>query len=86
MSNLTKAKSAIARLTPPKGLSLTIVIEGESAEELLAVGPHDIADHFLGKAFGASYRSSDVKSIKFTAPEDVSVTRKVKRPAHRDNF
>lgn len=44
-------------------MELNIVIDGDSADELFAVGPIDLRDFFLPEKLGV--KSSDVKSINF---------------------
>lgn len=44
-------------------MRLCIMIEGESAENLFAVGPNDIKSYFLPK--GLKVKPSDVKQITF---------------------
>jgi hypothetical protein len=66
-------------------MTLRITIDGDSADELFAVGPIDLRDHFLPKELNV--KSSDVKSITFSqvteCDEDGWPT---KRMEHRDNF
>lgn len=88
MNNLGSAKTAAARKTAKKmGVTLTIKIEGKSADKFFAVGPIDIRDHFLAAGFGtADFSPADVKSIKFTKTQDVTYRKRVKAGVHRDNF
>lgn len=44
-------------------MKLIIIIEGESAKDLFAVGPNDLRDHFLPNDLGV--RKEDIKSIRF---------------------
>lgn len=43
--------------------TVTIVIDGESAEELFAVGPNDLREYFLPKLLNV--KSKDIKKIQF---------------------
>lgn len=65
-------------------MTLHIVIDGESAEELFAVGPNDLRTHFLKKI---GVKQGDVKQISFKQiaerDEDNFPT---KWTVHKDNY
>ncbi len=66
-------------------MTLHIVIDGKSAEELFAAGPIDMKDYFLPDKLGV--RSEDVKEITFrkvTERTEFGVpTREIH---HKDNY
>lgn len=47
----------------PDTMKLVIVIDGESADHLFAVGPVDLRDYFLPK--GMNVKTEDIKRITF---------------------
>lgn len=68
---------------------LTIVIDGESADDLMAAGPNDLVDYFLPE--GLRVKKKDIKVVAFN--EDASIEEFGdaligKRPLHRhkDNY
>jgi hypothetical protein len=66
----------------------TIIIKGESAEDLFAAGPQDIKNHFLQKMY---VKAKDVQSVEFI---ELTATEKKKMlsgkeftyKTHKDNF
>jgi hypothetical protein len=62
-----------------------IIIEGESAEELFAVGPIDLRDYFLSESLHV--KPADVKSIQFNKVEKWdSIGVPIEGIKHKDNF
>jgi len=57
-------------------MKLLIVIEGESADELFAVGPKDLKEHFLPKYL--KVKSSDVEKCWFEELTDEEYQKKIK--------
>ena len=67
-----------------KDYKLTIIIDGESAKELFAVGPNDLKDYFLPE-----YLNVDPNDIaKITFHEDVPPMDILFKPKsiHADNY
>jgi hypothetical protein len=70
-------------------MKLVIVIKGDSADELFAVGPKDIKNHFLPKYLGV--KSKDVKKCWFEEITEKEFEKKISGEkymitTHKDNF
>lgn len=66
-------------------MKLVIVIDGDSADELFAVGPVDLRDYFLPEKL--QVKSEDVKEIRFQkVVERDSMGFPSKYIKHVDNF
>lgn len=61
-------------------MKLYLIIEGESAENLFAVGPNDLLNYFLPEKFNV--KSNDVVQIRFECPSD----EEGKIIVHKDNY
>jgi hypothetical protein len=78
-----------------KKMKLTIIIDGESARNLFAVGPNDLKNYFLPEFLQVD--SNDVKTIYFQedlTPEEFGETiglgkdlKEIRgRTVHKDNY
>ncbi len=67
-------------------MKLVIVIEGESAKDLFAVGPKDLKEYFIPE--GLPVKSEDITHCNFTelVPGKVPFVDKDWGIEHKDNF
>jgi hypothetical protein len=68
-------------------MKFVLVVEGESAEELFAVGPKDLMNHFLPKDL--NIKKEDVKKCWFeknSDPDAFLEGREYTITKHNDNF
>jgi len=75
------------------GMKMLVLIEREELDELFAVGPNDLKNHFLPKWMGIA--PADVKSVKFweirrngkiISNSEALIGGEYESTTHKDNF